>query len=123
LGRFESIRFFRHPIPALVQGLALLSSRARELHGTLIRSPEVVLQKSFLPAVNKLGREGYDGRGVQVLRTEKDLEKASSTEPIGKAYRFRKEIAVIVAGKVYYHHFHSSHITAISFSKSISFFQ
>jgi Phosphoribosylaminoimidazole carboxylase (NCAIR synthetase) len=30
---------------------------------------------SFLPAVNKLGKEGYDGRGVQILRSEKDLEK------------------------------------------------
>jgi 5-(carboxyamino)imidazole ribonucleotide synthase len=30
----------------------------------------------FFPAVNKLGREGYDGRGVQVLRSEKDLDKA-----------------------------------------------
>jgi len=29
---------FQAPDPALVQGLALLSSRARELHGTLIRS-------------------------------------------------------------------------------------
>src|SRR5882672_7844828 len=32
---------------------------------------EVLQQKSFLPAVNKLGREGYDGRGVQILRTER----------------------------------------------------
>ncbi len=29
---------------------------------------EVIDQKSFLPAVNKLGREGYDGKGVQLLR-------------------------------------------------------
>jgi 5-(carboxyamino)imidazole ribonucleotide synthase len=37
---------------------------------------EVFHQKLFLPAVNKLGREGYDGRGVQVIRTINDLEKA-----------------------------------------------
>src|SRR5882757_9249524 len=37
---------------------------------------DVMAQKSFLPAVNKLGREGYDGRGVQLLRTKDDFEKA-----------------------------------------------
>ena len=37
---------------------------------------EVIHNKNFLPAVNKLGKEGYDGRGVQVLKTEQDLEKA-----------------------------------------------
>ena len=31
---------------------------------------------SMLPAVNKLGKEGYDGRGVQILRSESDLDKA-----------------------------------------------
>src|SRR5690242_3361489 len=30
---------------------------------------DVLAQHSFLPAVNKLGREGYDGRGVQVLQS------------------------------------------------------
>jgi len=34
LGWFVLIRFFRHPIPPLFKGLALRSSRARELHGT-----------------------------------------------------------------------------------------
>src|SRR5690606_24152551 len=30
----------------------------------------------FLPAVNKLGTEGYDGRGVQVIRDESAMELA-----------------------------------------------
>jgi len=53
---------------------------------------------NFLPAVNKLGREGYDGRGVQILRTEADLPKAFDAPGLlEKLIDFEKEIAVIVA--------------------------
>lgn len=59
---------------------------------------EVIAQKSFLPAVNKLGREGYDGRGVQILRSEKDLHKAfEAPSLLEKLIDFEKEISVIVA--------------------------
>ncbi|GCC51201.1 5-(carboxyamino)imidazole ribonucleotide synthase [Chryseotalea sanaruensis] len=59
---------------------------------------EVIKQKDFLPAVNKLGKEGYDGRGVQLLRTEKDLDKAFDAPGLlEKLIDFEKEIAVIVA--------------------------
>lgn len=52
----------------------------------------------FLPFVNKLGREGYDGRGVQVMREKKDLEKAYNAPGlVEKLIDFEKEIAVIVA--------------------------
>lgn len=58
---------------------------------------EVIAQKSFLPAVNKLGREGYDGRGVQILRSEKDLDKAfEAPSLLEKLIDFEKEISVIV---------------------------
>ncbi len=53
---------------------------------------------SFLPFVNKLGREGYDGRGVQIMRAEGDLVKAwDAPSLIEKLIDFEKEIAVIVA--------------------------
>jgi 5-(carboxyamino)imidazole ribonucleotide synthase len=53
---------------------------------------------SFLPAVNKLGREGYDGRGVQILRAEKDLANAFDAPGLlEKLIDFEKEISVIVA--------------------------
>ncbi len=53
---------------------------------------------SFLPAVNKLGKEGYDGRGVQIMRTENDLDKAFDAPGLlEKLIHFEKEIAVIVA--------------------------
>jgi len=59
---------------------------------------DVTRHRSFLPFVNKLGREGYDGRGVQVMRHEDDLEKAwDKPGLVEKLVDFQKEIAVIVA--------------------------
>jgi len=52
----------------------------------------------YLPAVNKLGKEGYDGRGVQLLRTSDDLTKAFDAPGLlEKLIDFDKEISVIVA--------------------------
>lgn len=59
---------------------------------------EVRANKHMLPAVNKLGREGYDGRGVQILRSENDLAKAFDAPGLlEKLIDFEKEISVIVA--------------------------
>ncbi|MCS5491204.1 5-(carboxyamino)imidazole ribonucleotide synthase [Algoriphagus limi] len=59
---------------------------------------EVKQNLDFLPAVNKLGREGYDGRGVQILRDESDLGKAFDAPGLlEKLIDFDKEIAVTVA--------------------------
>jgi 5-(carboxyamino)imidazole ribonucleotide synthase len=59
---------------------------------------DVVRNQSFLPAVNKLGREGYDGRGVQMLRHTDDLSKAFDAPGLlEKWVDFEKEISVIVA--------------------------
>jgi 5-(carboxyamino)imidazole ribonucleotide synthase len=59
---------------------------------------DVRKHKSFLPAVNKLGREGYDGRGVQIMRTEADLKSAFDAPGLlEKLVDFEKEISVIVA--------------------------
>ena len=59
---------------------------------------DVVSKKYFLPAVNKLGKEGYDGRGVQVLRNESDLDQAFDAPGLlEKLIDFDKELAVIVA--------------------------
>ena len=52
----------------------------------------------FLPAVHKLGKDGYDGRGVQVLRTEADIHKAFDQPGLlEKLVDFQLEISVIVA--------------------------
>lgn len=59
---------------------------------------EVLDNADFLPAVNKLGKEGYDGRGVQLLRTAADLDKAFEAPGLlEKLIDFDKELAVIVA--------------------------
>ena len=59
---------------------------------------EVSDQIGFLPAVNKLGKEGYDGRGVQIIKTAADLPKAFNAPGLlEKLIPFEKEIAVIVA--------------------------
>lgn len=59
---------------------------------------EVKQYADFLPAVHKLGKEGYDGRGVQMIRTSEDIGKAFDKPGLlEKMVPFEKEIAVIVA--------------------------
>lgn len=54
--------------------------------------------KDFLPAVQKLGKEGYDGRGVQKILSENDISKGfDAPSLIEKLIDFEKEISVIVA--------------------------
>ncbi len=61
-------------------------------------SEDVSNHLDMLPAVNKLGKEGYDGRGVQILRTEADLDKAFDRPGLlEKLVDFEKELSVIVA--------------------------
>lgn len=55
-------------------------------------------QRDFLPYVQKLRKGGYDGRGVQVMRTVADLEKGfDAPSVLEKFVPFEKEISVIVA--------------------------
>lgn len=62
---------------------------------------EVANHHDFLPAVNKLGKEGYDGRGVQVIKTKSDLSKAFDAPGLlEKWIPFEKEIAVIVSRNI-----------------------
>ena len=52
----------------------------------------------FLPAFHKLGRDGYDGRGVQRISSATDFDKAFDQPGLlEKAVAFEKELAVIVA--------------------------
>lgn len=54
--------------------------------------------KNFLPAFQKLGKAGYDGRGVQRISNINDLPKAFDEESLlEKLVDFEKEISVIVA--------------------------
>ena len=59
---------------------------------------DLVKHKGFLPAVQKLGKEGYDGRGVQKILNENDIAKGfDAPSLIEKLIDFEKEISVIVA--------------------------
>ncbi len=52
----------------------------------------------FLPAVQKLGMGGYDGRGVQVLKTKEDYDKGfDAPSVLEKMIIIQKEIAQMVA--------------------------
>ncbi|MEP7141357.1 MAG: 5-(carboxyamino)imidazole ribonucleotide synthase [Ferruginibacter sp.] len=55
-------------------------------------------QEKFLPAVHKVGMGGYDGRGVQILKTSGDIVKGfDAPSVLEKMVDIKKEIAVIVA--------------------------
>jgi 5-(carboxyamino)imidazole ribonucleotide synthase len=52
----------------------------------------------FLPAVHKLGEGGYDGKGVQIIRTSKDISLGFDAPAVlEKMVPIAKEIAMIVA--------------------------
>ncbi len=54
--------------------------------------------ENFLPAVHKIGEGGYDGKGVQILRTKEDIAKGFDAPAIlEKMVAIQKEIALIVA--------------------------
>ncbi|HEY9116278.1 MAG TPA: 5-(carboxyamino)imidazole ribonucleotide synthase [Roseivirga sp.] len=59
---------------------------------------EVKAHENFLPFVNKLATGGYDGRGVQVIRTAEAMDKAfDALGFVEQMIDFEKELAVIVA--------------------------
>jgi 5-(carboxyamino)imidazole ribonucleotide synthase len=52
----------------------------------------------FLPAVHKVGAGGYDGRGVQILKTTEDIDRGFDTPAVlEKMISIDKEIAQIIA--------------------------
>lgn len=54
--------------------------------------------KDNLPGVHKIGKGGYDGRGVQMIRTADDIAKGFDAPALLEDYvPFSKELAVIVS--------------------------
>ncbi|MEI7470809.1 MAG: 5-(carboxyamino)imidazole ribonucleotide synthase [Chitinophagaceae bacterium] len=62
-------------------------------------SREALLQLTdFLPAAHKIGLGGYDGKGVELLRTSEDFSRGFDAPAIlEKLVTIKKEIAVIIA--------------------------
>jgi 5-(carboxyamino)imidazole ribonucleotide synthase len=53
---------------------------------------------SFLPAAHKIGMGGYDGKGVEILKSATDLERGFDAPAVlEKLVSIEKEIAMIVA--------------------------
>lgn len=54
--------------------------------------------EELIPAVNKLARSGYDGRGVKVMHSKEDLSAGFDDYGLLERFvNFKKEISVIVA--------------------------
>ena len=54
--------------------------------------------ENFLPAVHKIGEGGYDGKGVQLLKTKQDLANGFNVPSVlEKMVSIQKEIAQMVA--------------------------
>ncbi|MEX1002002.1 MAG: 5-(carboxyamino)imidazole ribonucleotide synthase [Crocinitomicaceae bacterium] len=59
---------------------------------------ELKQQLDFLPAMQKMRKGGYDGKGVQRLKDENDLSKAfSAPSVLEKLVDLKKELSVIVS--------------------------
>ena len=59
---------------------------------------ELKKQAGFLPAAHKLAMGGYDGKGVQLIKTEADLDKGFDAPAVlEKLIRIRKEVSMIIA--------------------------
>jgi 5-(carboxyamino)imidazole ribonucleotide synthase len=59
---------------------------------------EVKDHSDFLPAAHKLALGGYDGKGVQLLKNESDLEKAFDEQAVlEKQILIKKELSIIIA--------------------------
>ncbi len=59
---------------------------------------ELLNYQNMLPSYLKLGKAGYDGRGVMAINDTKDFEKAfDAPSLLEKKITFEKEISVIVA--------------------------
>jgi len=59
---------------------------------------ELTNHLSFLPAVHKIGQGGYDGKGVQIIKTKEDINKGfDAPSVLEKMVNMDKEIAIIIA--------------------------
>jgi 5-(carboxyamino)imidazole ribonucleotide synthase len=59
---------------------------------------DLTQHSGFLPAAHKLATGGYDGRGVELLKTKDDLHRAfDGPSVLEKLVSIKKEISVIIA--------------------------
>lgn len=101
----EGVRVY--PRPAVLRTIKNKIKQKEYYRQFNIPSPEFIItgnlaelqqQESFLPAVHKVGEGGYDGRGVQLLKSREDLPKGfDAPSVLEKMVPIKKEIAQMVA--------------------------
>ncbi len=101
----EGVKVFPKPYVLKTIKNKILQKQFYQQHQ--IPSPEFVItntiaelhqQEKFLPAVHKIGEGGYDGKGVQLLKTKEDIVKGfDAPSVLEKMFPIHKEIAQMVA--------------------------
>jgi 5-(carboxyamino)imidazole ribonucleotide synthase len=101
----DGVKIFPKPSAIRIINNKILQKEFYRLHE--IPSPEFVTTETiaslkehvnFLPAVHKLATGGYDGRGVQLLISEADIDKGfDGPSLLEKMVDIKQEIAIMVA--------------------------
>ncbi len=101
----EGVKVF--PTPSTLSTIKNKISQKQYYVSINVPSPEFIVTQninevknniSLLPAVHKLATGGYDGRGVVILKDEKQVEKGFDAPAVlEKMIQIKKEIAIIVA--------------------------
>ena len=96
-----------YPKPAVLRTIKNKILQKQYYQHHQLPSPEFIITNNldelkqhdkFLPAVHKIGEGGYDGKGVQVLKTKEDIIKGFDAPSIlEKMVTIHKEIAQMVA--------------------------
>ena len=101
----EGVEIFPKPSALKIIKNKITQKQFYEEHG-IPTSPFVITnsinelknQFSFFPAVHKLANGGYDGRGVQIIRTNEDATKGFDAPAVlEKMVQIKQEIAIIIA--------------------------
>jgi 5-(carboxyamino)imidazole ribonucleotide synthase len=101
----EGVKVYPHPSVLKIIRNKILQKEYYKKHE--IPTPEYKVTASlaelkesegFLPAVHKIGEGGYDGRGVQLLKTKEDISRGfDAPSVLEKMVVIEKEIALMVA--------------------------
>jgi len=107
LEKIESERVRIYPKPSVLKIIKNKILQKQYYQENQIPTPEFIItnsiielnqQENFLPAVHKIGEGGYDGRGVQLMKTKEDFSKGFDTPSVlEKMVPIYKEIAQMVA--------------------------
>jgi 5-(carboxyamino)imidazole ribonucleotide synthase len=107
LEKLESEGVKIYPKPAALRTIKNKITQKQFYSGNNIPTAEYLITQNrdelrskdhFLPAVHKIGMGGYDGRGVQMIRTKEDLDKCFDAPGVlEKMITVEKELSMLVA--------------------------